>query len=195
MKCIVSGPGCTRRRVFFCRRAAASAPMSAPNSFKPALALDAAAIARSVKRIAHEIVERNGGAANLVLIGIVRRGARLAERLAGAHGRGRQARGPGRHARHLLVSRRRPGRARRSAPARPRHSVLARWRTGGAGRRRALHRPHRARRARRAGGSGASRIDSARGAGRSRRARAADSRRLRRPEISRPRPASGFTCG
>jgi pyrimidine operon attenuation protein/uracil phosphoribosyltransferase len=51
--------------------------MTAHGNFKPALALDAAAIARSVKRIAHEIVERNNGAANIVLVG-----ARLAERLA-----------------------------------------------------------------------------------------------------------------
>ena len=45
--------------------------MTAQGNFKPALALDAAAIARSVKRIAHEIVERNNGAANVVLVGIV----------------------------------------------------------------------------------------------------------------------------
>ncbi|HEY6418006.1 MAG TPA: bifunctional pyr operon transcriptional regulator/uracil phosphoribosyltransferase PyrR [Candidatus Binataceae bacterium] len=49
---------------------------------KPEVALDAAAVSRSVKRIAHEIAERNGGTANLVLVGIVRRGANLAERLA-----------------------------------------------------------------------------------------------------------------
>ena len=47
-------------------------------------ALDAAAIARWVKRLAHEIAEHNNGADNLVLIGIVRRGASLAERLAEA---------------------------------------------------------------------------------------------------------------
>jgi len=46
------------------------------------LAMDAAAIARAIKRIAHEIAERDGDIANLVLIGIVRRGVRLAERLA-----------------------------------------------------------------------------------------------------------------
>jgi len=51
-------------------------------SNKPALALDAEAIARCVKRIAHEIAERNDGAGNLALIGIVRRGATLAQRLA-----------------------------------------------------------------------------------------------------------------
>jgi pyrimidine operon attenuation protein/uracil phosphoribosyltransferase len=58
--------------------------MSAQGNFKPAQALDAAAIARAVKRIAHEINERNPGAANVVMVGIVRRGARLAERLAAA---------------------------------------------------------------------------------------------------------------
>jgi pyrimidine operon attenuation protein / uracil phosphoribosyltransferase len=62
--------------------------MSATGNFKPAQALDAAAIGRSVKRIAHEIVERNDGATNIVLIGIVRRGARLAERLAEAMAKG-----------------------------------------------------------------------------------------------------------
>ncbi len=50
----------------------------------PTAALDAQAVARCVKRLAHEIAERNGGVDNLVLAGIVRRGATLAERLAGA---------------------------------------------------------------------------------------------------------------
>jgi pyrimidine operon attenuation protein/uracil phosphoribosyltransferase len=46
-------------------------------------ALDAEAIARCVKRIAHEIVEqRDGDSGPLALIGIVRRGASLAHRLA-----------------------------------------------------------------------------------------------------------------
>jgi pyrimidine operon attenuation protein/uracil phosphoribosyltransferase len=45
------------------------------------IALDAATVTRSVKRLAHEIAERNSGALNLALIGIVRRGAALAERL------------------------------------------------------------------------------------------------------------------
>jgi pyrimidine operon attenuation protein / uracil phosphoribosyltransferase len=44
-------------------------------------ALDATAVARCVKRLAHEIGERNSGVDNLVLVGIVRRGATLAERL------------------------------------------------------------------------------------------------------------------
>ena len=51
-------------------------------STKPQVVLDATAVARSIKRIAHEIGERHAGAENLALIGIVRRGASLAERLA-----------------------------------------------------------------------------------------------------------------
>lgn len=46
------------------------------------VALDSAQVGRSVKRIAMEIAERNGGADNVVLVGIVRRGATLAERIA-----------------------------------------------------------------------------------------------------------------
>ncbi|HKN00228.1 MAG TPA: bifunctional pyr operon transcriptional regulator/uracil phosphoribosyltransferase PyrR [Candidatus Binataceae bacterium] len=58
-------------------------------STKPEVALDAAAVSRSVRRLAHEIAERNGGADNLVLIGVIRRGASLAERLAAElHGNG-----------------------------------------------------------------------------------------------------------
>jgi len=50
---------------------------------KPTLALDADAIARCIKRIAHEITEHGEGhAGKLALIGIVRRGVSLAERLA-----------------------------------------------------------------------------------------------------------------
>jgi pyrimidine operon attenuation protein / uracil phosphoribosyltransferase len=43
--------------------------------------LDADGIRRAVTRIAHEIIEKNGGADHLVLVGILRRGAPLAERL------------------------------------------------------------------------------------------------------------------
>lgn len=43
--------------------------------------MDAAALERALRRIAHEILERNKGAANLVLIGIRTRGAPLAKRL------------------------------------------------------------------------------------------------------------------
>src|SRR5215469_15632774 len=58
--------------------------MSGHGNFRPTQALDATAIARSVKRIAHEILERSDGAANVVLVGVVRRGAHLAARLAAA---------------------------------------------------------------------------------------------------------------
>lgn len=47
-----------------------------------ATVMDSQAIARAVTRIAHEILEANKGAQNLALVGIVTRGAVLAEMLA-----------------------------------------------------------------------------------------------------------------
>ena len=47
-----------------------------------ATVMDAEAISRAVTRIAHEILEANKGAGNLALVGIVTRGAALAETLA-----------------------------------------------------------------------------------------------------------------
>ena len=47
-----------------------------------ATVMDAEAISRAVTRIAHEILEANKGASNLALVGIVTRGATLAETLA-----------------------------------------------------------------------------------------------------------------
>ena len=44
--------------------------------------MDSGDIRRAVSRIAHEIVERNKGAHDVVLIGVLRRGLPLAERLA-----------------------------------------------------------------------------------------------------------------
>jgi pyrimidine operon attenuation protein / uracil phosphoribosyltransferase len=44
--------------------------------------MDAEEIRRALMRIAHEIVERNRGAENLILVGILRKGAPVAERLA-----------------------------------------------------------------------------------------------------------------
>lgn len=44
--------------------------------------MDAPAIGRALMRIAHEILEKNGGAENLLLIGIKRRGYPLAKRIA-----------------------------------------------------------------------------------------------------------------
>ena len=46
------------------------------------LVLDARDIARALTRISHEILERNRGAAGLVLLGIPTRGSPLAERIA-----------------------------------------------------------------------------------------------------------------
>lgn len=46
-----------------------------------ALLMDDKAIARAITRIAHEIIERNKGVENVVLMGVKRRGVPLAERL------------------------------------------------------------------------------------------------------------------
>ena len=46
------------------------------------VALPSADIARALTRISHEILERNGGSHNLVLLGIPKRGAHLAHRIA-----------------------------------------------------------------------------------------------------------------
>lgn len=50
-------------------------------SFKSQL-MDEAAVSRAVKRISHEILEKNGGADNLYIIGIKRRGVPLADMIA-----------------------------------------------------------------------------------------------------------------
>jgi pyrimidine operon attenuation protein/uracil phosphoribosyltransferase len=47
-----------------------------------AVILDAASVERALRRIAHEIVERNGGTDALLLVGIRRRGVPLAQRIA-----------------------------------------------------------------------------------------------------------------
>ena len=44
--------------------------------------MDEQAMSRALTRIAHEIIERNEGAASIALVGIVRRGAALAPLLA-----------------------------------------------------------------------------------------------------------------
>ncbi|HIE09899.1 MAG TPA: bifunctional pyr operon transcriptional regulator/uracil phosphoribosyltransferase PyrR [Armatimonadetes bacterium] len=49
---------------------------------KPAEVMDAEDIRRALTRIAHEILERNKGAGDVVIVGIRRRGAPLAYRLA-----------------------------------------------------------------------------------------------------------------
>jgi len=50
--------------------------------FEKVQILDPDGISRSLKRIAHEIVEKNKGVEDLILVGIRRRGVPLAERLA-----------------------------------------------------------------------------------------------------------------
>ena len=48
----------------------------------PSIMLDAAAVERALKRISHEIIERNQGCDTVCLVGVCRRGVPLAERLA-----------------------------------------------------------------------------------------------------------------
>jgi pyrimidine operon attenuation protein/uracil phosphoribosyltransferase len=59
-------------------------PDSPPPLDTRAPLLDAAGVRRTLSRLAHEIVEANGGTENLVLVGIQRRGATIATRLADA---------------------------------------------------------------------------------------------------------------
>jgi len=56
--------------------------LGAMSIYYKAVLLDRDQIRRAVKRIAHEIVERNGGVDNLVVVGIRRRGVPLAKRIA-----------------------------------------------------------------------------------------------------------------
>jgi len=51
-------------------------------TMKPAVIFDEAAIGRALTRIAHEIIERNKGIADLMIVGIKTRGETLARRLA-----------------------------------------------------------------------------------------------------------------
>ena len=46
--------------------------------------MDAEQMQRALQRIAHEIVEHNGGSDSLIIVGIQRRGVQLAERIAAA---------------------------------------------------------------------------------------------------------------
>jgi pyrimidine operon attenuation protein / uracil phosphoribosyltransferase len=58
-----------------------------PNLREKAQILSASEIERTLVRLAHEIVEKNNGVANLGLVGIMRRGVPLAQRLARVLGR------------------------------------------------------------------------------------------------------------
>ena len=68
------GPECRTRRAFFRAMTAGSLK---------ARVMDASDVRRAITRIAHEIVERNKGGGDVVLVGIRTRGAYLAGRLAG----------------------------------------------------------------------------------------------------------------
>ena len=58
-----------------------STPASNPRLREKGRLMSASEIERTLVRLAHEIVERNNGAANLGLVGIKRRGVPLAQRL------------------------------------------------------------------------------------------------------------------
>ena len=70
------------------------APAAASSATPPATLMDEADIARALKRVAHEIVERNRGVRDVALIGIPMRGVPLAGRIAG-HLRAIEAEAPG----------------------------------------------------------------------------------------------------
>ncbi len=59
-----------------------SNPVSQPNLRQKAQLMSASEIERTLVRLAHEIIEKNNGTENLVLIGIKRRGVPIANRLA-----------------------------------------------------------------------------------------------------------------
>lgn len=48
-----------------------------------AVIMDDAAVSRALRRIAHEVIERNNGCENMAIIGIRRRGLPLAQKIAG----------------------------------------------------------------------------------------------------------------
>jgi pyrimidine operon attenuation protein/uracil phosphoribosyltransferase len=62
----------------------APAPPSSGRFFLKTRVFDSADLRRAVTRIAHEIVERNHGANDIVLVGLYTRGVALAQRLAAA---------------------------------------------------------------------------------------------------------------
>ncbi|HYP22598.1 MAG TPA: bifunctional pyr operon transcriptional regulator/uracil phosphoribosyltransferase PyrR [Actinomycetota bacterium] len=62
----------------------AEAPAAAPGLEVKATVMEPDEVRRAVTRIAHEIVERNRGTDDLVIVGIRTRGAPLAERIASA---------------------------------------------------------------------------------------------------------------
>jgi pyrimidine operon attenuation protein/uracil phosphoribosyltransferase len=57
-------------------------PDTPMNSTEGSVVLDGDGIRRTITRLAHEVVERNGGLDGLVLVGIQTRGVAIAQRLA-----------------------------------------------------------------------------------------------------------------
>ncbi|MBX3143673.1 MAG: bifunctional pyr operon transcriptional regulator/uracil phosphoribosyltransferase PyrR [Trueperaceae bacterium] len=55
---------------------------STPNAAYKSTLMTSEEVARALKRVAHEIIERNKGASNLALVGVHTRGVPLADRLA-----------------------------------------------------------------------------------------------------------------
>ena len=104
--------------------------------------LDASDISRALSRISHEILERNKGADDLVLLGIPSRGVPLAERIAERIAAVEGAIGPERVARRDDVPRRPPAQAGAHPAADPDPRRGHRRQGGRAGRRRALLRAH-----------------------------------------------------
>ena len=143
---------------------------------------DAADLRRAHTRIAHEIVERNHGADDVVLVGLYTRGVALARRLAAAIEAFEGVDGA-RSARSTSPSTATTSACAPVTPARPdRGPVDISGQGRRARRRRALHRPHRPRRARRAHRARPAPGGAARGAGRPRPPGAADPARLRGQE-------------
>ena len=111
--------------------------------------LTASDVARTVARIAHQIIEKTAGTENVVLVGIPTRGAMLARRLGAAVAEFSGTAVPGRHRRSHAVPRR-PAPPPGAAAVEHRHPRRRpRRRAGRAHRRRPDVRPHRAGRARR----------------------------------------------
>ena len=123
------------------------ASAASPNLREKSQILSGSEIERTLVRLAHEIVEKSNGATNLGLVGIMRRGVPLAQRLAKILGRIEKTVVPVGTLDIALyrddLSDRRP-----SSRGKEEHDGVQHSRQGHrAGGRRTLHRAHRARRA------------------------------------------------
>ena len=146
--------------------------------------LDARAMARTLRRMADEIVELNDGTDDLIIVGIQRRGVQLATRIAASID---EREGVRRAAAARSTSRSTATTSRPSARARSSGRRTFRGHRRQARRhrrRRALHGPHRARRARRAGRLRPARAHRARGARSTAAAASCRSSRRRRQDAS-----------